>query len=81
MNQFLFESSVSLLGNYQIFLILNADFMIQDIRPPLIEEGKNWYRAIDTSLVSDETFQDECNETPLLKYIYKIPQLYHEVEQ
>jgi len=55
----------SRLGNYQLFLILNADFMMQDIKIPPIEEGKNWYRAIDTSLSSSEDFPDNGKETLL----------------
>jgi len=38
---------------------------MQDIKIPPIEEGENWYRAIDTSLSSSEDFPDNGKETLL----------------
>ncbi|MBI5193404.1 MAG: glycogen debranching protein GlgX [Nitrospirae bacterium] len=55
----------SRLGNYQLFIILNADFTIQDIKIPPIEDGKNWYSVIDTSLTSGEDFAADGKE-PLI---------------
>ena len=38
---------------------------MQNIKVPLIEQGENWYRAIDTSLATGEDFTDDGKETLL----------------
>ncbi len=53
---------ISKLGNYQLFIILNADYTVQDVKIPKLEEGKMWYRVIDTSLGSGEDFLDTGKE-------------------
>lgn len=60
----------SRLGNYQLFIILNADFMVQDIKIPGIEEGMKWHRVIDTSLESGEDFADVGKEILLNPFGY-----------
>jgi len=46
----------SALGDYYLFLILNADFNLQSIRLPELASGRQWYRVIDTSLKAGEDF-------------------------
>lgn len=50
------------LGDYRLFFILNADFKMQAIKIPRLEDGKWWYRVIDTSLKKDEDFLDTGKE-------------------
>jgi glycogen operon protein len=52
-------------GDYQLFLILNADYTPQSIRLPDLHVGKRWYRLIDTSLKSGEDFLDPGQEMPV----------------
>ncbi len=44
------------LGDYRLFLILNADYRTQYVRIPAPPEGKRWRRVIDTSLPAGEDF-------------------------
>lgn len=46
-------------GNYHLFFILNADFKLQYIRIPSLNNGGKWHRVIDTSLGNSDDF---CNE-------------------
>jgi hypothetical protein len=46
----------SAVGNYLLFLILNADFTPQRILIPPPKPGMEWYRIIDTSLPAGEDF-------------------------
>jgi len=48
-------------GDYQLFLILNADFRPQNIQLPLLDSRK-WFRIIDTSLKSGDDFLDVGKE-------------------
>jgi len=47
------------LGDYQLFVILNADFNQNSIKISQFPGAKKWYRVIDTSLDSGEDFLDE----------------------
>jgi isoamylase len=48
------------LGEYRLFIILNADFNLQLIEIPKLPDNKQWFRVIDTSLEAGEDF---CNPT------------------
>ena len=50
------------LGDYQLFIILNADFREQYIKIPLLSGEKLWYRVIDTSLRGGDDFLSEGDE-------------------
>lgn len=52
-------------GVSRLFFILNAHFEPQWVRLPLLEPGRGWYRAIDTSLPSGEDFAEIGQETPI----------------
>jgi isoamylase len=45
-------------GEYFLFIILNADFRMRNIMLPDLPNGRKWHRAIDTSLSSGEDFLD-----------------------
>jgi len=51
--------------DYQLFLILNADFRAQTVKLPSLRDGKTWRRAIDTSLRSGNDFPDAGAEVPI----------------
>ena len=53
------------IGDYQLFIILNADFQSHFVRVPLLETGKRWYRVVDTSLAAGEDFLDPGKEVLL----------------
>ncbi len=53
------------LGSYQLFVILNADYTVQNIHLPGCPVGKQWHRVIDTSLPAGEDFVDAGNEIRL----------------
>ncbi|MBI5969257.1 MAG: glycogen debranching protein GlgX [Deltaproteobacteria bacterium] len=44
------------IGDYRLFIILNADSNLQYVTLPLFEGGRVWHRVIDTSLHSGEDF-------------------------
>lgn len=46
------------LGEYRLFIIMNADCNLQLIEIPELADGKQWHRIIDTSLEAGEHF---CN--------------------
>ncbi|MBI5203463.1 MAG: glycogen debranching protein GlgX [Nitrospirae bacterium] len=50
------------MGDYQLFIILNADFNSQSIRIPGLNDGMKWYRVIDTSLKSGDDFLEAGKE-------------------
>jgi glycogen operon protein len=50
------------MGDYFIFLILNADFRLQVVRLPGLPGEKRWRRVIDTSLAAGDDFLDEGQE-------------------
>jgi len=52
-------------GDYQLFIILNADFNIQTVKIPMLQDGSNWHRVVDTSLKSGEDFLDNGKEALL----------------
>ncbi|HXZ44867.1 MAG TPA: glycogen debranching protein GlgX [archaeon] len=52
-------------GDYVLFIILNADFRPQSVRLPGLPGGKRWLRIIDTSLPAGEDFFDEGKEVPI----------------
>jgi isoamylase len=45
-------------GEYFLFIILNADFRMRNIMLPDLPNGRKWHRAIDTSISSGEDFLD-----------------------
>ncbi len=53
------------LGDYQLFIILNADFQGQYISIPQLSGGRRWYRVIDTSLEAGDDFLGEGDEVRL----------------
>ncbi len=53
------------IGDYLLFVILNADPSPQYIRVPPPQEGQRWYRVIDTSLEAGADFLDPGEEIPL----------------
>ncbi len=59
------DEEKSEIGDYQLFIILNADYNLQSIRIPVLPNGNKWYRAIDTSLKSGEDFLDPDKEIRL----------------
>ncbi|HMK59940.1 MAG TPA: glycogen debranching protein GlgX [Dissulfurispiraceae bacterium] len=48
-------------GDYQLFLIFNSDYKLQNVSLPQID-GKNWFRVIDTGMKSGEDFLDAGKE-------------------
>jgi isoamylase len=48
-------------GDYQLFIILNADYKVQSVKLPTLD-GKKWFRVIDTSMKSGEDFLDPVKE-------------------
>jgi isoamylase len=53
------------LGDYHLFMILNADYRLQPIQLPPLPAGKQWSRIIDTSLPPGEDFCQSGAEVPL----------------
>lgn len=53
------------IGDYRLFIILNADSNLQYIKLPLFADGRIWHRIIDTSLPSGEDFLGVGEEVPL----------------
>jgi glycogen operon protein len=53
------------LGDYYLFVILNADPSLQYVRIPPPRAGQRWYRVIDTSLPSGAGFLDPGQEIAL----------------
>jgi glycogen operon protein len=52
----------SVIGDYRLFLILNADYHIRHVKLPLFEGGRKWQRVIDTSLEAGKDFMDAGTE-------------------
>jgi isoamylase len=52
----------SALGKYYLYIILNADFRLQEVKIPALLAGQAWHRIIDTSLPSGEDFLEAGNE-------------------
>jgi glycogen operon protein len=52
-------------GDYNIFIILNADYRHQPVGIPRPDGAKRWYRVIDTSLPSGEDCLETGEEIPL----------------
>ena len=52
-------------GVYHLFIILNSSSHLQRVAIPAQEDGKHWYRVIDTSLPSGEDFLDLGREAAL----------------
>ncbi|MCL5966111.1 MAG: glycogen debranching protein GlgX [Deltaproteobacteria bacterium] len=52
-------------GEYQLFVILNADYRPQTVRVPPLADGRKWRRMIDTSLPAGDDFLDPGREAPL----------------
>jgi glycogen operon protein len=51
-------------GDYQLFIILNADYQVQGVALPALQ-GKKWFRVIDTSLAAGADFADAGQEVLL----------------
>ena len=56
---------ISEIGDYRIFIILNAASNLQYVPLPLWEGGRIWRRVIDTSLLPGEDFLGVGEEVPL----------------
>jgi hypothetical protein len=52
------------LGNYQLYLILNADYRAHSVSLPHLD-GERWSRVVDTSLSAEEDFLDGGKEIEL----------------
>lgn len=52
-------------GVYHLFIILNSGWNLQRVAIPEQEDGRRWYRVIDTSLPSGENFLDVEGEAAL----------------
>jgi glycogen operon protein len=52
------------LGNYQLYLILNADYRVHSVSLPHLD-GERWSRVVDTSLSAEEDFLDGGKEIEL----------------
>ncbi len=50
------------IGQYQLFIILNADWRPREIRLPALPVGMAWRRAIDTSLPAGDDFAEAGDE-------------------
>ncbi len=50
------------IGDYHLFLILNADYTLHQIELPGLNSGMRWYRVIDTSLPSGVDFLEPGRE-------------------
>ncbi len=48
-------------GDYQLFIIFNADYRAQGVDLPVLQ-GKRWYRVIDTSLAAGADFSEDGQE-------------------
>jgi isoamylase len=55
----------SALGDYRLFLILNADYRRQTVQLPELPAPKRWRRVIDTSLCSGQDICDSGAEVAL----------------
>ena len=54
------------LGDYLLFLVLNADDHTHNVRIPAPREGTCWYRAVDTSLAEGQDFAAAGEEVRLV---------------
>ena len=52
-------------GDYQLFIILNADYQMQGVSLPTLS-GKKWFRVIDTSLAAGSDFAEEGQEVMIM---------------
>jgi glycogen operon protein len=55
----------SALGDYRLFLMVNADYRLERIQIPALPVGMRWRRVIDTSLSAGEDFCLPGYEIPL----------------
>jgi glycogen operon protein len=53
------------LGDYRLFLILNADHRVQDVRLPPLAAPQRWRRVLDTSLEPGQEWCDPGSEVPI----------------
>jgi len=53
------------LGDYQLFIVLNAGFHLQEVRLPKLPCGRTWHRVLDTSLHDGEDILDPGREIQL----------------
>jgi len=54
----------SVAGDYQLFIIFNADYQLQSVTLPMLQ-GKKWYRIIDTSHAAGDDFAEDGQEVLL----------------
>jgi isoamylase len=59
------SEQASELGHYRLFFILNADPGLQHVTLPLLWDGAQWGRLVDTSLPASEEIALPGNEVPL----------------
>ena len=53
------------ISDYNLFITLNPDFNIHNIKIPPVKAGEKWYRVIDTSPKNGEDFLDPGKEVLL----------------
>jgi glycogen operon protein len=51
-------------GDYQLFIIFNADYRVQGVTLPFLQ-GKKWHRLIDTSLGAEDDFVADGREVEI----------------
>jgi isoamylase len=52
-------------ADYQLFIILNADYQMQAVTLPTLS-GKKWFRVIDTSLAADSDCAEESQDVMIV---------------
>jgi glycogen operon protein len=55
----------SALGDYQLYIILHADFHLQSVKLPKLPDKKKWLRVLDTSLPAGEEVMSFGHEVVL----------------
>jgi len=53
------------LGDYRLFLVLNADYRVQGMKLPPLPEPRRWRRVLDTSLEPGKEWCDAGKEVPV----------------
>ena len=53
------------LGDYRLFLILNADYRERSVRIPPLPRAQRWRRVLDTSLEPGEEWSEPGREAPI----------------
>jgi glycogen operon protein len=59
------EKSTAGKGDISLFIMYNSDWRVQKVNLPVLNEGRRWYRVIDTELKSQLDFADAGHEIPV----------------